>query len=324
MFRSKLALTVIVAVAVVMGHGSRIWVLERVVQAQAPKIEPLDYLNRVHVDFSKQECFGLVCPRLRDPRDPNKPKLLTYDERGLTNSTCLQLDGNVAAFGTRGRGFGFVQEGAKPVQRVPIPGRDKNRSWLTVWEASALNIRVTQSVEIVVGERTRLYDTALVKYRLENRDTKPHNVGLRFLLNPCIGTNTGTPFHVPATANKAARLVNTMEVIPRAEMPDYLQALETGDLNDPNATVAIVGLALQEFEPPEKAVICRWPDGAEFGWGGTEAKGDWKYEPIDKNPHYKDACLILYWAEVKMNPGDKREMAFTYGLGQISNDPGGK
>jgi hypothetical protein len=324
MFHSKLALTVIVAVAVVVGHGSGIWLLERSAQAQAAKVEPLDYINRVHVAFSKQECFGVVCPQLRDPRNPDKPKLLTYDERGLTNSTCLQLDGNLAVFGTQGRGFGFAEEGGKPIKGVAVPGRDKNRSWQTVWEVSAAKVRVTQSVEIVVGEQTRLYDTVLVKYRLENRDTKAHNVGLRFLLNPCIGANTGTPFHVPATANKAARVVNTMEVIPRADMPAYVQALETGDLSDPNATVTIVGLALQGCEPLEKAVICRWPEKSDSGWGGTLGAGDWKYEPIDKNPYYKDACLVLYWTELKMNPGEKRDMAFTYGLGQISKDPGGK
>jgi hypothetical protein len=260
MFRSKLALTVIVTVAVyLMGRASGICLLECCAQAQAVRVEPLDYLNRVHLAFSKRECFGLVCPRLRDPRDPNKPKPLTYDERGLTNNTCLQLDGNVVLFGSQGRGVGFAEEGGRPVKGVAVPGRDKNRSWLTIWEASALKIRVIQSVEIVVGEQTRLYDTVLVKYRLENRDAKAHDVGLRFLLNPCIGTNTGTPFHVPATATKAARVVNTMEVIPRADLPAYVQALETGDLSDPNATVAIVGLALQGFEPLEKAVICRWP-----------------------------------------------------------------
>ena len=65
-------------------------------------------------------------------------------------------------------------------------------------------------------------------------------------------------------------------------------------------------------------------DSSETGWGGTQAPGDWKYEAIDKNPHHKDACLILHWAEIKMNPSDKRDFAFSYGLGQVTKDPGGK
>jgi hypothetical protein len=275
---------------------------------------------RVWVAFSKQQRFGVVCPRLRDPRNPTKPKLLTYDERGLTNSTCLRLDGKLALFG--GDSGSFLKENGKLLKEMPIPGRDKDRSWQSVWETEGTKVRVTQSVEIVADEQMRLYDTVLVKYRLENRDDKPHTAGLRFLLNTCIGANTGTPFHVPETPMTAARLVNTMEVIPQAGMPAYVQALETGDLRDPNTTVAIVGLAVKGFELPEKVVICRWPDSAESGWGGSEAKADWKYESIDKNPHYKDACLVLYWAELKMQPGDKREMAFTYGLGRVSQDAG--
>jgi RNA polymerase sigma factor (sigma-70 family) len=275
---------------------------------------------RVWVAFSKQQRFGVVCPRLRDPRNPAKPKLLTYDERGLTNSTCLRLDGKLAVLG--GDGGSFLQEDGKLLKEVPIPGRAKDRSWRSVWRSDTTKVRVTQSVEVVLGEQTKLYDTVLVKYQLENRDDKPHTAGLRFLLNTCIGANTGTPFRVPETPTTVARVVNTMEVIPQADMPAYVQALETGDLSDPNATVAIVGLAVKGFELPEKVVICRWPDSAESGWGGSEAKGDWKYESIDKNPHYKDACLVLYWAELKMQPGDKREMAFTYGLGRVSQDAG--
>jgi RNA polymerase sigma factor (sigma-70 family) len=288
-------------------------------------IVPLDPLHRIGIQFSRQQRFGISCSRLRDPRNPEKPKPLTHDERGLTNNTCLSIDGRLALFGSdAGR---LVEDDGKlfrALQDVLIPGRDPKRSAISVWDSANGKIRVVQSVEIVVGEQTRLHDTALVKYRIENRDDKPHEVGLRFLLDTCIGANTGVPFYVPQTNNKQARLVDTMEVIPAADMPDYTMALETADLNDPNATLASVSLKIKGFEPLDKAVICRWPDDSDAGWGGSNAAGDWRYEPINQNPNYKDSCLLLYWATRPMKPGEQRDVAFAYGLGRVSQEPAGK
>src|SRR5262245_14901759 len=48
----------------------------------APTVEPLDYINRIHIQFSDSQQFGIVCPRLRDPRGgPERPKRLTQDEK---------------------------------------------------------------------------------------------------------------------------------------------------------------------------------------------------------------------------------------------------
>ena len=163
----------------------------------------------------------------------------------------------------------------RTLEDVLVPSRDPRRSSISVWDSGG--VRAVQSVELVVGEQTRLYDTALVKYRIENRDDKPHAVGLRFLLDTCIGANTGTPFYVPPTDTKPEHVTDTMEILAAPAVPSFLRALESVDLEKPNATVAEIGLRIKGFEELEKAVICRWPQDSDSGWGGSDAAGDWRY-----------------------------------------------
>ncbi|OAI54577.1 hypothetical protein AYO44_03275 [Planctomycetaceae bacterium SCGC AG-212-F19] len=359
-------------------------------------IEPLDYINRVHVQFSETQRFGLVCPRLRDPRNPNRPKLLTRDERGITNNTCVRIEGYEYLFGVEIPGVRYVKENGKVMKEVPIPDKDRDRAWQSVWESEFGKIRITQSVEIIVGEQTRLYDTVLVRYQVWNRDKPPRTVGLRVMLDTFIGTRDGVPFYVPPSPeetrlqaeraklpklpperiaqlitdldsnsfdvrdNAAAELakhvhvaqealrkalqanpalevrrrieqileqrgqsggwVETMRVFDAKSIPPFVQALESADLSEPKAALAVLCPKIRECEPPSKMVICRWPQNSEARWGGTNAPGDWQYEPIDKNPNAPDSCVVLYWQQVNMKPNEKRELAFTYGLGRVLAD----
>jgi hypothetical protein len=70
--------------------------------ADPPKIEPLDYINRIHVYFTEEtQRFGIVCPRLRDPLDEERPLRLTGEARGggPTNNTCVSIEGYEYMFG---------------------------------------------------------------------------------------------------------------------------------------------------------------------------------------------------------------------------------
>ena len=289
----------------------------------AAAAEPLDYINRIHVQFSEQQRFGFVCPRVREPNDPEKPLRLTRDERGITNNTIVRIDGYEYIYGVEIPGVRYVREQGKVMKEVPIPGKDKDRAWQTVWETEFGRIRITQSVEIVLGEQTRLYDTALVKYHIWNRDKEAHTVGLRLMLDTCLGANQGPSFQVPASGGKAARLVDKMEVIDAKDVPDFVQTVGD-DPKDAKATVAVVGLKLKDFEPLDKVVMCRWPQNSEARWGSGKNAGDFAYEAIDKNPKAKDSCILLYWSTSKMEPDAKRELAFSYGLGRITKAPGAK
>jgi hypothetical protein len=266
------------------------------------------------VQFSDSQRIGLVCPRLRHHVNPEQPKPLTRDERGLTSgSTCIRIDGYEYLFGNEIPGVRYVKHRGKIQKEVPVPGKDSDRAWRSVMEYDIPRVRVTQSVEIIVGEQTRLYDTALIRYHLWNRDKVAHTVGLRFLLHAQVGSAGGGPFYLAPALDKPARLVDTLAVLPREEIPDFIQVLERGELDDPEAVVALSQLRLPWMEPMEKVVLCRHP-GNKSGWS-------WPYEPTNEAGNQpRDACVVMYWAEVPMQPDEHRDLAFTYGLGRILAD----
>lgn len=286
--------------------------------ADAGIVTPLDAEPRVRVQLSESQRIGISLTKLKDPRNPEERKRLTRDARGLTNNTRFRIDGSEYVFGTDVIENPWVREGARTLREAPIPGRPPERAWQSVLEHDRSRIRIAQQVEIVVGEQTRLYDTVLVRYVIENRDGKPHVVGLRALIDTLIGNNDGVPFLIPP-GDDPAYLMDSWAEFDRERVPPFIRAIE--DLNDANGVVAEMGLRLKGVEPIDRLVICRWPDNTR--WGGTGKPLDWKYEPISLNPAQPDSCVVMYWSDKPMQPGEKRELAFTYGLGRISSGQGG-
>lgn len=301
---------------------------------QPVKIDPLSDFNRVRVNFNEKRQFGIACPRLPYPRIQDRVKLLTGSDQGHTNNTVVRVGGVDYFYGWENTGFGWVKDHDKILKAVTIPGKDKERSWMSVWEVNNAYIRVTQFVEMIPGEQTRLYDTVLVKYHIANHDKVPHPVGLRILLDTFIGTEDGLPFYIPPTESKPGYFVQTMDTIPAKNLPSFIQVLETTDLRDQNAVLAVLNLKVHGAESVEKVVICRWPQLAAPGWGGTGAAIDWAYQPMGELDNTRNSCVLLYWPEVSLKPGENRELAFTYGLGRVLSDlpinstvtagPGGK
>ena len=239
---------------------------------------PSDKEDRIRVLFSDEiQRFGISILRLKDPRYPEKPKLLIRNERGNTNNTRLNIDKYQFVFGRESAGAGIAW--ARIDDKLMKEVREKdNRKWTSIMDYKKEGIRATQIVEIVVGPQTRLYDTALVTYIVENRDEKPHTVGLRVMLDTYIGANDGVPFLIPPTAGAAGYLLDTKGEFDKGKVPAFVQALESSDLADKEATVAHLGLKIKGAEPLDKLVICRWPQ--EFGAG--EADWSWPLQAINE------------------------------------------
>jgi hypothetical protein len=255
---------------------------------------------RLGVQFNDDERFGLVMLKEQDPKDPGKFKRLTYKVDGSSCNTCLRIDGSEVLFGRRPQGQWV---------RGMKEAKEKDRlGWKSVMDFTESKVRVTQHVEIVPGEQSRTLDTCLVWYTVENRSTVPHKVGLRVMLDTFIGANDGVPFTVPGQPG----LLTTLRDFGEKKIPDYVEALERPDLKDPGtvARLGLKGLKLPgiDLEPIHSMTICRWP-------GSTQL---WDLSDKDKQPMGDDSCVFLYWAEQKMGRGERRQMAFTYGLGTIS------
>jgi hypothetical protein len=261
-------------------------------------------------EFSAEKMrFGLVLPKEQDPENAGKSKRLTFEENGTTNNTVVKLDGVEHLFGQKPGVWSRKERTDLPrADLLRLKGRYR---WAGTMDYEG--VRVTQSVEVVPNQQTRKLDTCLVRYTVENRKSNlAHKVGLRVMLDTFIGANDGVPFRIPGQTD----FVDTLKVLEENEIPEHIEAWENADLNNPG-TIAHLGLKLDlpgvNLEPLSQVVICRYPGNSEIrDW-------EWPFKAMNDPPDAKkDSCVVLYWAERTMQPQEKREMAYTYGLNTLA------
>jgi serine/threonine protein kinase len=249
--------------------------------------------------------FGLVAIDPNNPPDPN-PKRLTYDKRGRTNSTVALIDGIEKVFGK-------VSASGK-WSTTPSKSGDFGGQSVT-FQFTPDKLYVTQTVQIMPGEvyetsagtgfYQRALNTALIKYKVENKDANRHSFGLRVMIDTLIGQNDGVPFTIPGMSG----LVSTSKDFRnRSEIPDFIQALEEPDIANPG-TVVQMDLKLADKLAPDRVSLTHWPGPNSPNW-------EVKVQNIDK-----DSAIVLYWNPKDLYSGEHREMAFSYGLGNLK---GGK
>jgi hypothetical protein len=268
--------------------------------------------------------------RLKEPgpADLTHFKRLTFDDWGRTNNTCLKIDGGEHFFGDAS-GRWLMRE--EPISE----GEQGVRS---VWLHERSKVEVTQIVELVPGSQSGRYDTCLIRYAIANKDSKPHAVGIRFLLDTYIGDNDGVPFTIPGESS----LCETMTVFETPEqVPDYIQALEKPDLRNPGTVAHIQFRVGSKLESPTRVLLGGWPDkglkivSSEKYPEANDHMTGWKVPLVSmellhrkttlkdgggKPP--KDSAVTLYWDPQRLDPGKTRDVGFTYGLGNVSSSEG--
>jgi hypothetical protein len=278
--------------------------------------------------------FGLVMVGEKDPKDPTKPKRLTFEEKGLTNNTVVRLDSKEWIFGEKPfhTRDGQTAPGEYPGRWLKMAGAlgkdeegNKRNGKRSVWYYDNEKVQVTQTVELVAGDLSGQPDTCVVSYRLENQDSKAHKVGVRFLLDTYIGANDGVPFLIPGQK----RLIDDRidEKDPR-NIPAYIQACESQDLTRPG-TIARIQFRVEGLEPPARVTLGAWPD-PRLGQGARQEKTLWEVPVFSikqirsqENPN-GDSAVVMYWPEERLEPGKSRLVGFAYGLGDVSSGKGGK
>ncbi len=280
--------------------------------------------------------FGLVVIKEPDPGNPQQRKRLTFDEQGLTNNTCVRLDGKEWLFGehpwrlkSTGADVGGSWPGRWDQQDSTSLGLDPSgRQRLghrSIWAYDDQHVFVTQTVELVPGAQSRSLDTCLVRYQLDNKDSRPHKVGIRFLLDTYIGANDGVPFTIPGQAQRC----DTLAEFSRPEdVPDFVQALEHEDLAHPGA-VAHLQLRLGgKLDPPDRVTLGAWPNPrlAAQDPRCRQEKTLWHVPVLSmKALSPPDSAVTIYWSDRDLAAGASREVGFAYGLGLVaSGESGGR
>jgi hypothetical protein len=279
--------------------------------------------------------FGLVM--LNQSDQAGLPKRLTYEEEGLTNNCCVRIDGAERLFGEE------TFEGV-PFRRMNGTARKDPGRWTemagdlgydpnglkregkrSVWYYDPEKVQITQTVELVAGESGQV-DTCLVRYKIDNQDSRAHTIGLRFLLDTYIGGNDGVPFLIPGQD----QLCDDKKELQGKDLPQYIQALENDDPAHPG-TIARLQLKLGgAIEPPNRVTLGAYPDPRlrdkmrDPRCQQEQTKWDVPVYPIKSIPP-GDSCVTMYWPIESLPAGRSRELGFAYGLGDVAaSESGGK
>jgi hypothetical protein len=274
--------------------------------------------------------FGLAMTKDAEPQWRGEAKRLTFSVEGLTNNTCIKLDDEEMLFGETGtrmqtgeridafRGRWKELEGDLGSDSAGVLRQGKR----SVWSYSEEQIDVTQTVELVPGPQSGRLDTCLVRYRIDNRDRRPHTVGLRFLLDTYIGANDGVPFLIPGRN----QLCDTHLDVQGRDVPLYIQACESDNLAHPGTIARIQFVLGGTLAPPDRVTLGAWPN-AELAHLMRDHRCR-QQETLWSVPVYDisllhDSAVAMYWNPQPLAPGASREMAFTYGLGDVAAGEGG-
>lgn len=171
-------------------------------------------------------------------------------------------------------------------------------------------IEATQVLSIIRSSTTGLLDTLRIEYRLVNTSDRPHNVGLRLVIDTMLGSNDGAPLRVEESA------ITSDTAFSGDQIPDFWQAFDS--LSDPKVT-AQGTLKGQGVTPPDRVYFTNW---------GALADGLWEFDfqpgrDFTRLGEFElDSATALYWDPRPLAPGEQRTYVTHYGLGGISISPG--
>ncbi|MSU79221.1 MAG: hypothetical protein EXS16_14160 [Gemmataceae bacterium] len=264
-----------------------------------------------------------------NPNDKDEPPLkLNYYVTGAGNSTMLAIDDlPQMVLGHTAIG-NWIEKKAQKAGKFGDDGRSRT------FKFTRGNIEVIQTVTLepsdpdpnIPGDKKRLLNTCLARYKITNKDKKPHIVGMRILIDGTIGEKDDVPFTIPGIPG----VVTTFKDLKGKEVPDFVECMENADISKPG-TVVRIGLKISDkFEAPDRFLLTHYP-GKTIG----EAKGGYKEydvpvvpfigkKPTGKTNFGGDSCAVMYWNKKELKPGETREMGFTYGLGSVTVGGSGK
>jgi hypothetical protein len=195
------------------------------------------------------------------------------------------------------------------VQNQPLPRGEnkKNRiGFMSLYEQN--KVQISQMVEVIPtkapkGVAKRRLDAMLVKYQIENKDTQPHQVGVKVWMDVFLVNNDGALFAAP---NKPGKILDGVE-LKDSDVPDYLQVLQVPNLKNPGYVAHFTYDLGKAYERPNRVVLTNL--GGAFGNG-------WDMQVMQA---MGDSAMGFFWDPKEIGPGKKRTFAYSYGEGICPN-----
>jgi len=249
---------------------------------------PVDPVQHITYQFGGPMDFGLLVDGKR----------LTFSQVGGI-MTLFKIDEQI------------LQPGAPPgrITKGPLPPHQGKKRVGEQAIYAYNNVRVTQTVEVVPSKpsakapaQKRRMDVVLVRYFVENKDARPHKFALRVFLDMLLVDNDGALFAAPNFPNK---ILDGVELKGK-QVPDYLQVLQRPDLKNPMYVSHFTYALGRERERPDRVILTNL--GAFVN--------PWEIRAI---PAMGDSAMGMYWDTRTLQPGTRRELAYSYGEGIASN-----
>ena len=181
------------------------------------------------------------------------------------------------------------------------------------------DINVIQRLSIARGTSSRMLDTALISFEIENISSNVHEVGIRLTLDTKLGKNDGAPIRV------GSHSVTYPRVFAGEDVPMSWQAFDS--LANPTV-ISQSNLYGQGSEAtrPNRVIFADWGTMADNFWGITinEKQGFWRTEDGDISPEDRelDTAAAIIWDRVTLDAYQSRVYNTNYGIGYINISPG--
>jgi len=168
------------------------------------------------------------------------------------------------------------------------------------------DIEVTQELSFVRGMSTRMLDTVGITYKITNRSSANHEVGLRMLLDTMCGDNDAAPIRAGRQA------ITTATVLTGKDVPDFWQAFDSLA----NPTVISQGsLRGDKITPPDQLLFADWGTLADDPWVPALTPGQGFTRKGETEP---DTAAAMVWNPVILEPGKTKTYVSYYGIGEVS------
>ena len=215
--------------------------------------------------------------------------------------TMFHIDGQVM--------FPGNPPGQLVIQNQPLPKTKSGKQRTGFVSAYKIhNMLITQVVEVVPTKakpgKKRQLDAVMVRYYIDNKDDKPHTVGIRIFMDVFIVDNDGALFAAPNQPNK---ILNGVELKGK-QVPDYLQFLQRPDLKNPGFVAHMTYNFGKAFAMPDRVVLTRL--GAFINQWDLAAQ------------QAGDSAMGFYWDPKEIKAKSKRAMAYAFGQGIAPNPDG--
>lgn len=235
--------------------------------------------------------------------DPSRPTsrnqhLIFGGNAPWTSYTTLRIDNENYAFGgaTNRRAAAGAKFGKLTAEPVLKEGKI-----LTTYMFG--DIEAVQELSLARGQSTRMLDTVNITYRLVNKGTVPHEVGVRVMLDTMCGTNDGAPIRM------GSQQITKAQYVTGGAVADFWQAFD----NLSNPTVVSQGtLRGGETTPPDKVLFADWGSLADEPWefAPKEDQGFIRLGEVDP-----DTAAAMFWSPTALAPGHTRVVTTHYGVG---------